>query len=602
MPYKKCKICGKEFYTTSIAIYCKGSHYTKCEVCGKEFLIKDPNQIRRTCSAKCRSILRKSTISSEVKICKLCGKEFHSESNRAYYCEGPHYTNCPICGKQFEITDVVQIGTACSDICSKIKRRETSMREYGVPVPSQSASVKKRLSDSAISHNSERIKFIQNKYGEQYTNVAQIPEVRNKIRESVSSDDCKDRTKKTFRDRYGIDSAMQSKEFRSKQSRNSKNRSNLEIRLEHALSEHNIEFVSEYVIKSGSLLHSFDFYLPKYKILVDCDGIYWHSYMSDPDGLKVRDDYDDVRLALIPKDHIFHLIIESDFERGLKQLIEIIGSIDSDIYDYETDLFKWCRSIEFPYPSYSENRMLSDYKKLCDYDITKFNANCKYGISIIRNFHHSIYHAHVKKFVSPYDAWYDDDLLKKCILNRLIYKNEVDPSKVLDGFNISKIAPKVSVFNPVLAKYLILKYASSCIKIVDPFSGFSGRLLGALSAGKEYHGYDINKNAVNESNQIISFIGSGLCSVDYMNIFDSDRIESDLLFTCPPYGSSEIYSDESVFKSCDDWIDYIKEHFPSKKYLFVVDKTEKYSDNIVEELSGKSHFRKSSEYVILISG
>ena len=64
------------------------------------------------------------------------------------------------------------------------------------------------------------------------------------------------------------------------------------------------------------------------------------------------------------------------------------------------------------------------------------------------------------------EAWEDDTLLKKVISNRLIYKNNVDPSKVLTGFNISKICPRVSIFNPVLAKYIVSNYLSefdSCI-------------------------------------------------------------------------------------------------------------------------------------------
>ena len=37
-----------------------------------------------------------------------------------------------------------------------------------------------------------------------------------------------------------------------------------------------------------------------------------------------------------------------------------------------------------------------------------------------------------------------------------------------------------------------------------------------------------------------------------------------------------------------------------KKYLFVVDETEKYKNYIVETIENKSHFGSNFEYVILI--
>ena len=43
----------------------------------------------------------------------------------------------------------------------------------------------------------------------------------------------------------------------------------------------------------------------------------------------------------------------------------------------------------------------------------------------------------------------------------------------------------------------------------------------------------------------------------------------------------------------------LKKH-KCKKYLFVVDKTEKYKNNIVEIIENKSHIGSNNEYVILI--
>lgn len=177
-------------------------------------------------------------------------------------------------------------------------------------------------------------------------------------------------------------------------------------------------------------------------------------------------------------------------------------------------------------------------------------------MSIVSNFHHSIYDCKVDSHASPRAAWNDDNMLKQCITNRLIYQNDVDPSKVLSGFNISKISPKVSVFNPVTARYLLTKYSDDCRLVVDPFSGFSGRLLGAASLDKQYLGHDVRNDAVNESNQIIQFLNLQNVTVtaEDLQLADVHEYQHACLFTCPPYGYKEIYFDDQLNLSCDEWI------------------------------------------------
>ena len=74
------------------------------------------------------------------------------------------------------------------------------------------------------------------------------------------------------------------------------------------------------------------------------------------------------------------------------------------------------------------------------------------------------------------------------------------------------------------------------------------------------------------------------------------------LFTCPPYGGKEHWNknNDEVEMSCDEWIDICLDKYKVNKYLFVVDKTEKYKNNIVETIENKSHFGTNYEYVILI--
>lgn len=456
----------------------------------------------------------------------------------------------------------------------KEKTRQTNLTRLGVEYPMQSEEVKQKS-----------LETIQSKYN--VRNVFQAKPIKDKI-------------KSTNLNRYGVENVSQNGEIKTKATRNSRN-SRLEIRICSLLDNYHIAYEHPYHISDGTYSHEFDFYIPKYKLLIDADGRYFHCYMGDSDGVRTREDYDEVRLHLIPKDHIFHVIVEGEEDKDLKYIVDVLKQIDDKVFDYDYDsmIFDWCRSVGFPYPSYDMNRLLNDYECLCNSDVSTYNKNCKFGISIVRHYHRSIYDAHVGNFPSPYEAWNDDTLLKKVITNRLIYKNNVDPSKVLSGFNISKICPRVSVFNPVLARYLTMKYLNEFSTIFDPFSGYSGRLLGVCSTGKQYIGQDLNEHAVAESNHIIDAFSLNA------EITQTDILESsgtyECLLTCPPYADKEVYNNETVFKSCDNWIDECMARFRCNRYVFVVDHTEKYKSHIAEELVAKSHFSDVHEYVIVIN-
>lgn len=254
---------------------------------------------------------------------------------------------------------------------------------------------------------------------------------------------------------------------------------------------------------------------------------------------------------------------------------------------------------EFPYPHYSNSQLKEDYENLVNKD---YKPGQKFGTYIANEFHKSIWKASVKGKKSPYEAWHDESLMTKLIRNRLIYSSspEITPEVLRRGFSPSRIAPRVSLFNPALAKYLISKYLNEYDTIFDPFSGFSGRLLGACSLGKKYAGSDIDRDHVSESQSIIDHFGlEG--TVEVKDVLKSSGAYP-CLFTCPPYGGKEKWNEKNdlVEKSCDEWIQECMQRFDCERYLFVVDETECFKDNIVEEIDNSSHLGKGKEYVVLI--
>lgn len=268
-----------------------------------------------------------------------------------------------------------------------------------------------------------------------------------------------------------------------------------------------------------------------------------------------------------------------------EEIKPIIKIVDEKYTSDYVNLFK--KDLLFPYPN-------EDFRNGGD-------------MGIIRHFHKSIYHARRKKELSPFEAWRDKNLVKKCALNRLKYVGSCRPNDIVQGFNVAKIAPKVSVFDSKLAEDLIKKYLSDVKCIFDPFSGFSGRMIGAFRCDKIYYGKDINKTHVQESNKIISYLhGESSLEVQQEDIFNANVRDflglknKYALFTCSPYEDKESWNENDKNLTCDEWIDVCMKKYKLHKYLFVVDDTKKYKDFIVEILENKSHFGKNNEYVILI--
>ena len=574
---KICKICGQEFVgTSSTQEYCNKPVSRICKVCGKEFTIKCTAEEykKQTCSKECMDKLacdRRQEVyqATHIRKCSLCGKEFRPRTNTQKVCEGKHFRTCIVCGKEFELNYKSAIGNVdlrktCSEECRnkhisdvcvfklpeiKEKIKNTMLTKYGVPYPGQSPELQARMKASYLARTG-------------YDHPSHNPNTLKGKNLQVSS---------------------------------------LEQKLSTVLSNNKIKFETQYMVSKEGLSHAFDFYLPDHNTFIDVDGVYYHGYLDDSNGLQIDEIRDAVRVKLIDPGYYYFVVIESEFNKSVDNLLMTLREINENTFHYDEYMFRWCRSIEFPYPDYDEKRLKRDLNNLRKVSCISYNPASRLGISTIRYFHKSIYDAKVGNSPSLKEAWYNDAIMKRVIHNRMIYKNNVDPSKILAGFYISKIVPKVSIFNPVLAKYLTCKYLSSCDNIVDPFSGFSGRLLGVSSTGKRYFGFDLNSKAVLESNQIIKFHQLIDCSVTEQNVLDyTGSEEYDGLLTCPPYGTKETYSIETEYKTCDDWIELVLSKFNCNRYVFVIDATYKYMDNVVEIITTKSYLNTVDELVVVI--
>lgn len=327
-------------------------------------------------------------------------------------------------------------------------------------------------------------------------------------------------------------------------------------------------------------------------ILIEIDGEYNHGLLSDYDGKLVKGYNDALRFYKVPDGVKFIVCDSNNIEKCFSEILRVFN------IDYRCWLDEIISSLpeSFPFPVYTEMRLRKDFEHLCKYS---YNKGQRLGDSTIKQFHKSIWYANRDGFPSPYDAWQNKELLEKCVENRFIYSYSLSSQAIVNGFNVCKLAPKVSVFSASLAKYLIDKYLSQYNVVFDPFSGFSGRLLGTCSTGKKYIGQDVSGLHVLESKAIIDFHQLDAEIYEQDILLDSKK-SFECLFTCPPYGNKEHWCDDEAIHSCDEWIDICLSTYECKNYLFVVDNTFKYKNNVVEIIKNDSHFGSNEEYVILI--
>jgi DNA modification methylase len=413
-----------------------------------------------------------------------------------------------------------------------------------------------------------------------------------------SSKEVQSKKVSTYLERYGVDNPLKSPSIRHRA--HSKLHDNLPMKtFESFLITQKLSY-SVNVSLSGK---DWDFVIYKNgepDVAVEIDGEFYHGHTCDPFYSKQTAYlYDNERLGKLP-DGIKPLVVDSNkVKDSFPELLRLIG------LDYEKwiqEMLEACTGEGFPYPVYSPVRMRKDWENLKKSNPEQYHRFLMPGNSIVTSFHKSIYSSKKYGHPSPVDAWNNPELLEKCIRNRSVYKSidRLSSYQVARGFEKNGVAPRVSVFQPALARFLLMKFSPEARTCVDPFSGFSGRLLGAVSLGMHYTGYEIREDCVRESMDIVDFLGiSDLATVTHMDSGTcQDSNEYDVLITCPPYGNKEIWLEEDSLLA-EEYVDMALNTFKAKVYIFIVDKPGKYAGNVIMQLDGRSHFGTNSEKVLV---
>lgn len=106
-----------------------------------------------------------------------------------------------------------------------------------------------------------------------------------------------------------------------------------------------------------------------------------------------------------------------------------------------------------------------------------------------------------------------------------------------------------SIFDPVLCELVYRWFSAAGDRVLDPFAGGSVRGVAASTLARWYVGVDIRAEQI-EANRAQAHLGTDIAPQWVEG--DATRLsgclnddEYDLIFTCPPYGDLEVYSDNA---------------------------------------------------------
>ncbi len=117
-----------------------------------------------------------------------------------------------------------------------------------------------------------------------------------------------------------------------------------------------------------------------------------------------------------------------------------------------------------------------------------------------------------------------------------------------------------SVFDPVLCELAYRWFCAGGGQVVDPFAGGSVRGIIAAQLGLNYWGCDLRAEQVAANREQAAAICE--CNVPEWVCGDSMETlasapDADFIFSCPPYGDLEVYSDDPADLSGMEWHTFV---------------------------------------------
>jgi hypothetical protein len=153
-----------------------------------------------------------------------------------------------------------------------------------------------------------------------------------------------------------------------------------------------------------------------------------------------------------------------------------------------------------------------------------------------------------------YDLYFNKELQNKPWKVKLYKQGKekgLSHEKALYGVS-NLYGGSISQFKASIACYFYWKYNAS--SVIDPCSGWGGRMLGAWKMGIKYQSFDTNFDLKLPYSQMISFLKSvdkdTKLKIDFKDSakVDYSKYTYDMVFTSPPYFDTEVYEGMEGYK------------------------------------------------------
>ena len=497
--------------------------------------------------------------------CAICNIEFsrlgshvktHNISIKEYYdmfIKSNDEDICPVCKKENSFLGLTKGYTShCSLICKgkdpKVKEKveQTCLDRYGATNVYASEYGKQQIKQT----NLERY-GVENP--QQNLDIKQKTEQTNLIKYGHTNFSNPDKAKQTCLVKYGVDNPAKHKSIQTKIQETTLERYGVKCQFqrpdlrEKALSEEAYRKRNETMFKNGnsssaedrcydliktifpntirpykSELYPYlcDFYVPELDLYIECHFFWTHGGhffdSTNTRDLKIVEEWKSKNTDF------YNAAIENWTVRDLEKL----ETAKNNNLNY--------------YVCWSEEEFMSVFARdfSCDRDYPNLTNKNLSIITKIVNWN--------EFFKREIELLKDPKIFSELLINRYKYihklPHQLNNLELLNGLSISGILRKYTTFDNKGMRQFIEKYKPSTI--YDPCSGWGERLLTCHQYGIRYLGFDINDKVVEGLNTLIdkyNINATVQCGDSSKNSFASD-----VLFTCPPYWNTEIYTDNGA--------------------------------------------------------
>ena len=142
----------------------------------------------------------------------------------------------------------------------------------------------------------------------------------------------------------------------------------------------------------------------------------------------------------------------------------------------------------------------------------------------------------------------------------LCYRGAADGNTDAMGSAMQERGGAVSIFDPVVCELAYRWFCPPGGKVVDPFAGGSVRGIVAAQLGLNYWGCDLRAEQI-EANRAQAETICGDLKPEWVCGDSMETLASapaaDFIFSCPPYGDLEVYSDDPADLSNMEWHTFV---------------------------------------------